>query len=1343
MIAYPGFVTSGVPPTSGRIHQFSLLLVDDDEDFLALARHMLGRMARYRIDTYRSARDALEDDRLSSYDAIVSDYLIPGMDGIAFLTAVREQQGDIPFILLTGRGCEDVAIRAINGGADGYLQKIDNPDLLFSDLDSRILQAIRRKQSDDALRESEQKLNTFFQSSPVGLVIVSGVDGTFVDVNDYFLQKSGYTREEMIGKTAQELGLFADAASSNQFLHAIRYQQPVKNLKIRCRNRTGEVCHCLITADYVSVRNMPQILTTIVDITEHEEAADANQVLLRAMVGTSGIESLPVIASTISSWLHTDAILIGEIEPDRRNIRMLCRICDGRQVPGESCLIAGTPFESVMERGESRFLDHTGHDFAALDSWCGFPVVCSLTVPLVNSSHDVMGMIALLFRTAPSLPDAAENIIGVIAVKVAADIERSRFDRELQDHQEKLGQAMDLAHMATWEYDVPSGIFTFNDRFYELFNTTAEKEGGYRMSGEEYSKRFLYPEDVRANLAVWKSAIETTNPAFCAEIEHRGIRGDGEVRHILARFQTSCNSEGRTVTIHGANQDITESRIAEMKVQSDIRSLEYLSGRAVGLLDLDRESDIFRFIGDTIHALSPPGTVVIINEADLSHAEMITRAISGLTPEHQEILGDFASTLMGRKYPISPSSLEYVISDGIDEYPGGFRALTDDTFPEEVYRRVEETGCVGSVYGARLAWKDHLAGSVVLVLSPGQILENRFHIEIFTRLAAIELQRRQFERDLQEERSLFVSGPVVAFRWGSEENWPVRYVSPNIAEQCGHSADLLMRTETSYLSLIHPDDVARFTAETIGHAEAGRDVCELEYRLRRCDGEYRWVYDYTHIERDETGSVTSYHGYILDINERKQVEAQFRESQENAVALINANKESVFMMKPDGTVLFVNETAAARIGYSPADMLGHRAYDFVNPEIGENRRKYVNEVLKTKKPYFTLDERQGRIIENYLYPVLDESGDVVRIAVYGRDITDQEQALRKIRESEERYRVLAESSGDAIFIQDPDGIIRYANHRAVEMIGLSPDQIVGKDYYAILSSPQAMKEEELLMKVLQTRQPASTEMELDILGEIRWVEVQVHPIFSPEDTVQAVMGSVRDITERKHMEMSLRQAIQKLKFLTGITRHDVINDLNIILVSLDQIRTDPDRDRRDRHILRAMEAGEVLQRTINFTREYEEFGSISGQWTSLCLIIRQACREMSVPDTDPEYEISSDIEVFTDPVIRKVFTTLLDNSYRHGKRVSGIHISARSEGDSLMIVYEDDGIGIPDAEKERIFDHGFGKNTGIGLFLSREILSIMGMTIRETGVPGKGARFEIMVPKGYFRISPPAKIEAL
>lgn len=440
MIAYPGFVSSGVPSTSGRIHQFSLLLVDDDEDFLALARHMLGRMARYRIDTYRSARDALEDDRLSSYDAIVSDYLIPGMDGIAFLTAVREQQGVIPFILLTGRGCEDVAIRAINGGADGYLQKIDNPDLLFSDLDSRILQAIRRKQSDDALRESEQKLNTFFQSSPVGLVIVSGVDGTFVDVNDYFLQKSGYTREEMIGKTAQELGLFADSASSNQFLHAIRHQQPVKNLKIRCRNRTGEVCHCLITADYVSVRNMPQILTTIVDITEHEEAADANQVLLRAMVGTSGIESLPVIASTISSWLHADAILIGEIEPDRRNIRMLCRICDGRPVPGESCLVAGTPFESVMERGESRFLDHTGHDFAALDSWCGFPVVCSLTVPLVNSSHDVMGMIALLFRTAPSLPDAAENIIGVIAVKVAADIERSWFDRELQDHQEKLGR---------------------------------------------------------------------------------------------------------------------------------------------------------------------------------------------------------------------------------------------------------------------------------------------------------------------------------------------------------------------------------------------------------------------------------------------------------------------------------------------------------------------------------------------------------------------------------------------------------------------------------------------------------------------------------------------------------------------------------------------------------------------------------------------------------------------------------------------------------------------------------------------------------------------------------------
>jgi len=93
----------------------------------------------------------------------------------------------------------------------------------------------------------------------------------------------------------------------------------------------------------------------------------------------------------------------------------------------------------------------------------------------------------------------------------------------------------------------------------------------------------------------------------------------------------------------------------------------------------------------------------------------------------------------------------------------------------------------------------------------------------------------------------------------------------------------------------------------------------------------------------------------------------------------------------------------------------------------------------------------------------------------------------------------------------------------------------------------------------------------------------------------------------------------------------------------------------------------------------------------------------------------------------------MDNAARYGGKITKIQFSIEERDDDHIIVCEDDGEGVVAEEKEKIFERGFGKNTGLGLALSREILSITGITITETGEPGKGARFEITVPKGVFR----------
>jgi signal transduction histidine kinase len=107
--------------------------------------------------------------------------------------------------------------------------------------------------------------------------------------------------------------------------------------------------------------------------------------------------------------------------------------------------------------------------------------------------------------------------------------------------------------------------------------------------------------------------------------------------------------------------------------------------------------------------------------------------------------------------------------------------------------------------------------------------------------------------------------------------------------------------------------------------------------------------------------------------------------------------------------------------------------------------------------------------------------------------------------------------------------------------------------------------------------------------------------------------------------------------------------------------------------------------------------------------------------------------VFADPLIVKIFYNLMDNAVRHGGKITTIRFSVERRGDDKIIVCKDDGNGVLADEKERIFNRGFGKNTGLGLALAREILDITGITIHETGEPGKGARFEIVVPNRVSR----------
>jgi signal transduction histidine kinase len=222
-------------------------------------------------------------------------------------------------------------------------------------------------------------------------------------------------------------------------------------------------------------------------------------------------------------------------------------------------------------------------------------------------------------------------------------------------------------------------------------------------------------------------------------------------------------------------------------------------------------------------------------------------------------------------------------------------------------------------------------------------------------------------------------------------------------------------------------------------------------------------------------------------------------------------------------------------------------------------------------------------------------------------------------------------------------------------------------------------------------------------------------------------------TRLESSQYAFLTANKKLKLLSSITRHDIRNQILALMgyIGLAKMKTtDPD-------LLHDIESGETatqnIQRQIEFTKNYEEIGVQAPQWQD----IGKLCTTMQAQVERDGITLSSSVEgleVFADPLLEKVFENLIDNSRRHGTRVRHISFATVQYGlDYLALVYEDNGVGVHEEDKERIFEKGFGKNTGLGLFLTREILSITGLTIKESGVYGKGARFEILMPKGKYR----------
>ena len=225
--------------------------------------------------------------------------------------------------------------------------------------------------------------------------------------------------------------------------------------------------------------------------------------------------------------------------------------------------------------------------------------------------------------------------------------------------------------------------------------------------------------------------------------------------------------------------------------------------------------------------------------------------------------------------------------------------------------------------------------------------------------------------------------------------------------------------------------------------------------------------------------------------------------------------------------------------------------------------------------------------------------------------------------------------------------------------------------------------------------------------------------------------------ELSKSEQALMQARRKLVSLNALTFEDLRNAIFSLEGYITLARQDSVGKKAETYLSKSEEILHSVRHAMEAAKKYQELGINPPRWQSVKIVLLNALSHLDFSEISRVTEID-ELEIFADPLLEDVFFILMENVLHHGKGATEVRIRYREEAGKLTITIEDNGPGIPDADKERIFGRDYkAMKGGSGLFLAREILSITGIFIRETGVPGNGTRFEIVVPESRYRIASP------
>ncbi len=1386
-----------------KIH---LLFVDNEPELLKTGKLFLEKTEGFTVDTITSAKEALALIPDQQYDAIISDYQMPGMDGIAFLRTLRSSSVNIPFILFTKRSREEVVIQALNEGADFYLQKGGDPVVQFAELVHAIRLSVSRRRierdllrnneelsavneeliaseeelrvqyhelarQEQEIRESEERFRGVFNSSLVGIAITDR-EGRWLYFNEALCTMLGYSADELRTKTwsnlthpedlEHEIVIFQSVLAGGEPLN-IEKQYIRKDLSRIdvivstgiVRDPDGAIAYfSSVILDITGRKRAEEELRTAygeLAVTEkqHRKTIDLLENLIaiahvpiivwdseyriirinHIIEQITGRPASACIGSPIQSLFSPDqAVLLNrlldttEFGVKWENVELLIPHQDGTyrtilwntstlyDSPGITPIATLAQGKDVTE--ERRYATERGAalveiqknlaQLAILNDEIRNPLTIIITCANLLGPNELINQIMIQAERIDGMVTnldqrwaESEKVLRAIRRHYQIEVNKSR-ESEQEEGSGRQANEADIRRSGEEDsglsliQEIQAQLYTILDSMDALiyvsdmqtYDLLYMNQRGRAFLGNVAGKKcyqVMFPgQDTPCSFCTNGHLMKNSRPAGVYRWEFEDTRNG---RWFDCRDQAVRWSDGRWVRLEIAT-DITKKKRIERSLlerESAYRLLADNIGDVIWTADLHMQ---LTYVSPSILNLTgyTPEEFLALRPDEALTPDSVSRLIKS----RQVCMENILSGGLKRCQP-AILELEYQTKDGL--------IVPTETTISLIF--CEEDGLQGVV-------------GVTRDITARKLAE-----------AAIREQEIRY-------REIFDSFDDLYYE--TDENGIITVLSPSVYRLSGWSIEDLVGKPVTDL-YINPQDRGVLLSEL----QRQGFVRDYELLLLKKDGTPIQISLSGSVMKKPDGTPGGVRGSLRDITKRKAAEEALRESEEKYRAISEYSHNAICIVNEYGQIIWINEEMVRTGGYSRDQIASSRSFaEFIAPEslefVLQNFNKFV-----LKEPYthhytfnFIRADGKKRLCSKYMTDYTDSHGKR-NLIISMLDITEKEQFEVSLMESEEKYRLLVENQQDLVVKTDNEGKILYANPAYCRLFDITEDEIRGTHYMPLVHPEDRKAVEAAVARPFEPPYQTSYEERAGTRYGWRWIAWTAKALRNDEGEIIELVGTGRDITVQKAAEEALHIANKKLKLLSGIARHDINNQIMVLQGYLDLTIDRIHDPTLSQYLGEAEMAATAIQRQIDFTKMYEELGVQTPTWQQVSDIIA------TIDDSFiPIRHDCNDILIYADPMFERVLYNLYDNTVRYACGSDTIRIGCAKQ-DDLLIIWEDNGTGVPLDQKEQIFEKGVGKNTGFGLFLAREILSITGISIRETGEPGKGARFLITVPDGKWQ----------